>query len=142
MWAGVLKGKMLQKSDEESDRHPNLQKEKKKRVLPYGNTRYGKYTLSLQFRFSTASILAGFPGSKKDSLGYRRAVEASIHNPLTFDKTCLIQHGQENLSWYGPTLSPCPVFNHGFGIGWQVSHQNLIGQQKASRWLQNPEDFS
>jgi hypothetical protein len=39
-----LRGKMLQKGNDESKRHPSLQIIKGKKALPSGNTHYGKYT--------------------------------------------------------------------------------------------------
>jgi len=46
---------MLQKGNDESKKHPSLQKIKGKKVLPSGNTHYGKYTLSF-------SLVPGFHG--------------------------------------------------------------------------------
>jgi hypothetical protein len=51
--ASDLKGKMLQKGDDGTKRPPNLQKIKRKKALPSGNTHYGKYTLSF-------SLVPGF----------------------------------------------------------------------------------
>jgi hypothetical protein len=47
--ASKLKGKMLHKGNDESKRHPSLQKIKRKRALPFGNINYGKHTLSFGF---------------------------------------------------------------------------------------------
>jgi hypothetical protein len=51
---------MLQKGNDESKRHPSLQKIRGKKALPSGNIHYGKYTLSLSFlsRYSLALISA------------------------------------------------------------------------------------
>jgi len=45
--ASKFKGKVLQKGNDESIRHPSLQKIKAKKELPSGNINYGKHTLSL-----------------------------------------------------------------------------------------------
>ncbi len=74
-----------------------------------------------------------FSGVEKNTFRSRGAVKPRILNKLTFNKSCLVKHGQEVPSRYRPALSTGPAVYPRFNVIAQFCGENLVCNHKTTR---------